>query len=120
MSAGPVTEQDQPCDEVSVPEFASRTRQAQRPPCGTSGLRQMVHGQHRSAGAPPPPPASSPSWYPKRCCHDRDCHPADTVRRLPDGTLVLSRGAIVVRVTQSFPVEASPDGRTHFCVYESG
>lgn len=67
-----------------------------------------------------PPPASSHSWYPKRCCHDRDCHPADTVRRLPDGTLVLSRGAIVVRVTQSFPVEASPDGRAHFCVYESG
>jgi hypothetical protein len=62
--------------------------------------------------------AAGHSWYPKRCCHDRDCFPADTVQRLPDGTLVLSRGSIVVRVTRSFPVEASPDGRAHFCVYD--
>jgi hypothetical protein len=63
---------------------------------------------------------SAHSWYPKRCCHDHDCHPADTVRRLADGTLVLSRGTILVRVPRSFPIEASPDGRPHFCVYESG
>jgi hypothetical protein len=60
------------------------------------------------------------SWYPERCCHDMDCQPADTVQRLPDGTLVLSRGPIVVRVPRWFPVEASPDGKVHFCVYESG
>ena len=60
------------------------------------------------------------SWYPKRCCHDLDCHPADSVHRLPDGTLVFSRGAIVVRVPRSFRIEASPDGRPHFCVFESG
>jgi hypothetical protein len=67
-----------------------------------------------------PPRLSAHSWYPKRCCHDHDCYPADTVRRLADGTLVLSRGTILVRVPQSFPIEASPDGRPHFCVYESG
>lgn len=60
------------------------------------------------------------SWYPNRCCHDMDCYPADVVRRLPDGTLVLSRGPMVVRVPRTFPIEASPDGRPHFCVYESG
>jgi|SRR5262245_6579512 hypothetical protein len=60
------------------------------------------------------------SWYPERCCHNMDCHPADSVRWLPDGTLVLSRGAIRVRVPPTFPIEASPDGRPHFCVYESG
>jgi hypothetical protein len=60
------------------------------------------------------------SWYPKRCCHDMDCHPADWVQRLSDGTLVLSRGAIRVRIPASFPIEMSPDGRPHFCVYESG
>jgi hypothetical protein len=60
------------------------------------------------------------SWYPKRCCHNMDCHPADRVHRLPDGTLVLSRGAIRVRVPRAFPIETSPDGRPHFCVYESG
>jgi hypothetical protein len=60
------------------------------------------------------------SWYPKRCCHDMDCHPADRVHSLPDGTLVLSRGAILVRAPRSFPIEASPDGRAHFWVFESG
>ncbi len=49
-----------------------------------------------------------------------DCHAADSVQRLADGILVLSRGAIVVRVTRSFPVEASPDGRAHFCIFDSG
>jgi len=42
------------------------------------------------------------------------------VRRLSDGTLVLSRGAILVRVPQSFPIETSPDGKPHFCVFDSG
>ena len=42
------------------------------------------------------------------------------LERLTDGTLLLARGSIVVRVTKSFPVEASPDGRPHFCVWDSG
>jgi hypothetical protein len=64
--------------------------------------------------------AAAHSWYPKRCCHDRDCYRADMVRRLSDGTLVLSHGNIVVRVPRTFPIEVSPDGKTHFCVFESG
>lgn len=64
--------------------------------------------------------ASAHSWYPKRCCHDRDCFPADRIERLGDGTLVLAHGKIVVRVTKSFPIEPSPDGRSHFCVWDSG
>ncbi|MET0569460.1 MAG: hypothetical protein ABWZ74_10325 [Hyphomicrobiaceae bacterium] len=64
--------------------------------------------------------ATAHSWYPKRCCHDHDCFPADRVERLADGTLVLASGKIVVRVTKSFPVETSPDGRPHFCVWDSG
>jgi hypothetical protein len=64
--------------------------------------------------------AAAHSWYPQRCCSGDDCFVADHVRRLPDGTLELSRGRIVVRVTHSFPIEASPDGRSHFCVYDSG
>lgn len=60
------------------------------------------------------------SWYPKDCCHDKDCFPADSVRRLTDGTLELAKGEIVVRVTRTFPVQASPDARAHFCVFDSG
>lgn len=64
--------------------------------------------------------ATAHSWYPQRCCNRIDCRPADKVERLSDGTLVLSQGSIVVRITPSFPIEASPDGRPHFCVYDSG
>jgi hypothetical protein len=60
------------------------------------------------------------SWYPQRCCSGNDCFPADHVRRLPDGTLELSTGTIMVRIARSFPIEASPDGKPHFCVYDSG
>ena len=67
-----------------------------------------------------PSQATAHSWYPARCCDNQDCQPADKVRRLPYGTLELSRGAIVVRVPRSFPIEASPDGKPHFCVFESG
>lgn len=64
--------------------------------------------------------ATAHAWYPERCCHDRDCYPADRIWRLADGTLVLSHGTISVRVPQSFPAEVSPDGKSHFCVFESG
>ena len=60
------------------------------------------------------------SWYPKRCCDDIDCFAADSVRRFADGTLELSKGPIRVRVARTFPIEASPDGKAHFCVWDSG
>lgn len=40
--------------------------------------------------------ATTPALSSKRCC--RDCHAADTVQRLADGTLDLSREHIRVRV----------------------
>jgi hypothetical protein len=60
------------------------------------------------------------SWYPKHCCDDMDCFPADKVNRLADGTLELSKGPIRVRVARTFPIEASPDGKPHFCVWDGG
>ena len=41
------------------------------------------------------------SWYPKHCCDDMDCFPADKVSRLADGTLELSKGPIRVRVART-------------------
>ena len=60
------------------------------------------------------------SSYSNRCCHDMDCYPADEVGRLPEGTLVLSRGDIRMRVTRSFPIELSLNGKPRFCVRRSG
>ena len=56
--------------------------------------------------------ATAHSWYPGRCCKDRDCFAADRVERLTDGTLLLARGSIAVRVTKSFPIEASSRRKT--------
>ena len=36
-----------------------------------------------------PASAAAHSWCPKRCCAGDDCHRADSVRRLDDGTLEL-------------------------------
>jgi hypothetical protein len=63
---------------------------------------------------------SAHSWYPELCCREMDCFPADAVRWLGDGTLILSHGPLLVRVPRSFPIEPSPDGKPHFCVFESG
>ena len=60
------------------------------------------------------------SWYPQRCCSGNDCFLADHVRRLPDGALELSTDKIMVRITRSFRIEPSPDGKPHSCVYDSG
>src|SRR5262245_50464760 len=48
------------------------------------------------------------------------CYRTDRVSRLADGTLVLSRGALLARVPRSFPIESSPEGRAHFSIFESG
>ena len=66
------------------------------------------------------PGALAHSWYPHRCCNDMDCFPAESTHRDGHGNLVLSRGRIVVRIPRSFPIEASPDGKVHFCVWDSG
>jgi hypothetical protein len=59
------------------------------------------------------------SWYPQRCCSGNDCFAANHVRRLPDGVLELSTGTAMVRIRRTFPIEPSPDGKSHFCVCAS-
>jgi hypothetical protein len=73
-----------------------------------------------SAVALLPSDPAAHSWYPERCCSGNDCFRADHVQRLRDGTLEISTGAVVVRIPRSFPIEASPDGKAHLCVYDSG
>ena len=80
---------------------------------------RLVLGMLAAAALVPSHPAAH-SWYPKRCCNEGDCFQADRVRRLSDGTLEIANGDLIVRITPTFPVEASPDGKTHFCVFDSG
>lgn len=60
-------------------------------------------------------PAIAHSWYPKECCSDRDCSPADTVRDDPRGGLMVSAGNQSVWVPSGFPRRSSPDNRVHIC-----
>jgi hypothetical protein len=63
--------------------------------------------------------ATAPSSVdPKGCCSA--CHAADTVKRLDDGTLELTRGDVRIRVPRTFPFGVSTDGQARFCVWESG
>ena len=50
-------------------------------------------------------PAGAPSWYPKECCHNDDCHP------VPCGELTTTRFAVFSEPMIRF----SPDGACHVC-----
>lgn len=60
--------------------------------------------------------ASSHSWYPMQCCHDKDCHPIDSceeIEDLPDGK-VRWRGMIFDKDR----VHPSQDAKCHVCIFE--
>jgi hypothetical protein len=63
------------------------------------------------------PGAAAHDWYPRECCSDRDCAPADTVERRDDGSyLVTARGLSAVIPADYAKWRSSPDGRLHVCI----
>lgn len=61
--------------------------------------------------------AHAHDWYPRECCSDRDCAPADTVVRRDDGSyFVTSRGMSVVIPADYNKWRSSPDARIHVCI----
>ena len=63
--------------------------------------------------------AAAHDWYPKECCGEGDCAPADSVRRRQDGTyLVMARGVSVMIPVDYTQWRKSPDGRVHICTSE--
>ncbi len=61
--------------------------------------------------------AHAHSWYPERCCHDRDCQPVDTLQHNSDGTMEITAGGVFVQIPKGFPSELSLDRRAHVCTY---
>ena len=66
-------------------------------------------------------PAHAHSWYPKECCHDKDCAPVDNVAqvvpadgRAPQLIVTSKHGKAVIPI--NFPVRESKDGRMHVCM----
>jgi hypothetical protein len=61
--------------------------------------------------------ARAHDWYPRECCSNRDCGPAETVVRRDDGSyLVTMRGMSVVIPADYRNWRPSPDGRIHVCI----
>jgi hypothetical protein len=66
-------------------------------------------------------PTWAHSWYPKDCCHDRDCAPVESmVQFVPTGgsapqLLVTSKHGRVL-IPRDFPVRESRDSRMHVCM----
>ena len=81
------------------------------------GLRHIVSFTTWACLLPPSPGAQAHDWYPKECCSDKDCAPADTVVRREDGSyLVTSRGMSAVIPADFSKWRKSPDGRIHVCI----
>src|SRR5262245_37236955 len=65
--------------------------------------------------AAPVPPASAHSWYPKDCCSDHDCMPADAIATNDKGETVVIVGQHRISIPRRFVARSSPDHRVHIC-----
>ena len=59
--------------------------------------------------------ANAHSWYPKECCDQDDCAPADTMTRDIRGDWEIIVGHRRIWVPQGFKMRPSPDNRIHIC-----
>ena len=62
-------------------------------------------------------PLSAHSWYPKDCCSDRDCMPADAIGIDHHGDRFVMAGDLRIWVPHGFAVRPSQDGRIHICFH---
>jgi hypothetical protein len=59
------------------------------------------------------------SWYPPQCCNEQDCRKVDRIEHLPDGTMLLHTGMLVVQVPRGFKEMPSKDADAHVCFYRN-
>lgn len=57
------------------------------------------------------------SWYPKECCSNRDCMPADAIERDVRGDWQVRVGRRKIWVPQGFAIRPSRDDRIHICFH---
>src|ERR1700694_3073012 len=62
------------------------------------------------------PDGSTVSWYPKECCHDRDCRPVAMVRPTNDGMWMTTLDGQTVLVGPDQHRRPSQDARWHICL----
>jgi hypothetical protein len=62
--------------------------------------------------------SSAHSWYPKECCSNQDCMPADRIEVDARGDLRVIVGPLRIWVPRGFAVRPSLDRRIHICFRE--
>jgi len=62
--------------------------------------------------------SSAHSWYPKDCCSNQDCMPADRIEVDARGDLRVVVGRLRIWVPRGFAVRPSQDRRIHICFRE--
>ena len=60
-------------------------------------------------------PAHAHSWYPKECCSNHDCMPADDIVIGEDGGKVVIVGLHRISIPGRLTPRVSPDSRIHIC-----
>jgi hypothetical protein len=59
--------------------------------------------------------AHAHSWYPRECCNEKDCHPVDIVKEMPDGSAQVQVEGETVIVPRSLKRRKSKDEHYHLC-----
>jgi hypothetical protein len=65
-------------------------------------------------------PASAHSWYPRACCSNKDCRPADGLRTDQRGDRLVLVGGQTIWVSRFQKAMPSQDGGVHICYREVG
>jgi hypothetical protein len=60
-------------------------------------------------------PAHPHSWYPKECCSNYDCVPADGIVVDGRGGKIALVGQTEIPIPDGFTARSSPDSRIHVC-----
>jgi hypothetical protein len=63
-------------------------------------------------------PVQAHSWYPMECCSGQDCHEADMVTEMPDGSAKVQVGNDTILVPRSLKRRTSPDAHYHLCYHK--
>jgi hypothetical protein len=67
------------------------------------------------AAAAPAVSARAHSWYPKECCSNRDCMPAEAIVTNERGEKVVIVGHYRISIPRRLHARLSPDNRIHIC-----
>ena len=67
----------------------------------------------------PADPSDAHSWYPRECCSDHDCMPAESLYKDRHGDTIVIVGTNRIWVPRGFAARPSHDDQVHICFREN-